>query len=636
MRSLLYLLCPAALMAAGIPYLTQPALCPTRPEIAFVSGGDIWIAPAKGGQAHMLISHPADESRPLYSPDGSKLAFVSTRTGGGDIYVLSFATDELKRITYDDGMEQLDAWSRDGKWIYFSTGAYDVGRENDLYRVSAEGGTPMAVSADRFTHEFEAAPAPDGSTIAFAARGNGHQQRWRHGHRHLHESEIWTAKLNQNQSTPLSYEKLVDLNGRNVWPMWMPDDKQFYFMSDRSGAQNIWSLNLGAKAPKQVTKFNDGRVLWPSIGYDGKAIVFERDFKILQLDTKNNEAYALPITLVGSAASPAIAHLSLNQFTDLELSPDSRKIAVIAHGEVFAASARDGGEAMRVTHTPAAESQLTWAPDSTKIAYLSPRDSVNHVFLYDFAKHAETQLTNASSADSGPKFSPDGKSLAYLRNRKEIHIFDVDSKQDHLAASGYVGRFTWSPDSKWIAYANAEKNSLRNIFVVEAAGGEPHQISFLANTNVNAIQWSPDGKYILYETSQRTETPQIARIDLKPKQPEYVEQKFDDLFKPEAPTRGGRGASVETKPPVKVEIDFNDMKSRISMLPVGLRLNQPQISPDGKYLLFSAAVAGQTNLYLYPLEETPGRGGRGGRGGVGEGRGVRQLTSTAGAKTRAH
>src|ERR1700722_14756288 len=93
----LFLLAGAAL-ADGIPYLSQPALCPTRPEIAFVSGGDIWVAPAKGGEAHLLISHPADESRPLYSPDGNKLAFISTRTGRGNIYVLTLATGDLKRM----------------------------------------------------------------------------------------------------------------------------------------------------------------------------------------------------------------------------------------------------------------------------------------------------------------------------------------------------------------------------------------------------------------------------------------------------------------------------------------------------------------------------------------------------------
>src|SRR5882724_509425 len=117
MRSFLLLTLSLATLRAAVPYLTEPALCPTRPEIAFVSGGDIWVAPSKGGEAHLLISHPADESRPLYSPDGARLAFVSTRTGGGDIYVLTLSSGELKRLTFDDGMEQLDAWSRDGKWI---------------------------------------------------------------------------------------------------------------------------------------------------------------------------------------------------------------------------------------------------------------------------------------------------------------------------------------------------------------------------------------------------------------------------------------------------------------------------------------------------------------------------------------
>src|SRR5579872_6687355 len=610
---LLSLSISAAGSAAGIPYMTQPALCPTRPEIAFVSGGDIWVAPAKGGEAHLLVSHPADDSRPLYSPDGTKLAFVSTRTGGGDIYVLTLANGELKRLTFDDRMDQLDAWSRDGKWIYFSSGAHDVGGKNDLYRVSVEGGTPLAVSADRFTNEFQAAPSPDGLTLAFAARGVSDQQWWRHGHSHLDESEIWLRKDGG------TYERVIDLNGKNVWPMWMPDTRQFYFMSDRGGTENIWTHTLGGK-PRQVTKFTDGRVLWPSIGYDGKAVVFERDFKIWQLDTKNGEAYALPITLVGSAASPGMQHLTLSQFTDLALSPDAKKIALIAHGEIFAASARDGGDAIRVTNTAGPESAVVWSPDSTRIAYLSQRDAITHVFTYDFTKRAETQWTRDAASDQSPHFSPDGKMIAFLRDRKELRIIDLDSKQERALATGFIGSgfgsasFSWSPDSKWVAYANSGAESLRNLFVVPVSGGAGREITFLANTNVNGIQWGPDGKYVLYNTSQRTETPQVARVDLTPRLPNFTEEKFEDLFKPEPP-RAGRGGNADAKPPVKpVEIDFEDIKSRITMLPIGLNVAQPQISPDGKSLLFSANVGGQTNLYLYPLDASPA-GGRGGRGG---------------------
>ncbi len=647
MRILAILLAAAAsAAAAGIPYLTEPTLCPTRPEIAFVSGGDIWVVSAKGGEAHLLVSHPAEESRPLYSPDGARLAFVSTRTGGGDIYILTLASGELKRLTFDDSLDQLDSWSRDGKWIYFSNGTHDVGHKNDIYRVSSEGGTPMPVSADRFTNEYQGAPSPDGLSVAFAARGNGDQQWWRHGHSHLDESEIWLrkdgAKDGTKDGTAGAYEKLVDLNGRNNWPMWAPDGKQLYFMSDRTGTENIWSLPVGAK-PKQVTKFTNGRVLWPSMGYDGKAIVFERDFKIWQLDTKNGEAYALPITLMGSSAGVGTTHVALNQFTGLDLSPDGKKIVLVGHGDVFAASAHDGGEALQVTHTPGPESQVAWAPDSSRIVYVSQRDAIMHVFLYDFTHRAETQLTSGAKSDQGPRFSPDGKTIAYIRDKHELRLIDPESKQDRVLVSGYIGGgfdrgvFEWSGDGQWIAYAATGDSGLRNVYVVPAAGGTGRQISFLANSNVNSIHFSPDGKYLLYETGQRTETPQIARIDLTPALPKFAEERFDDLFKPDAP-RGRGGAAAEAKPPAKpVEIDFDGIRERISMLPLGLDISNPQISPDGKLLLFTATVAGQQSLYLYPMEtDAAGGGGRGGRGGGGGGgRTARQLTTTPGGKQRA-
>ncbi|HKE59912.1 MAG TPA: hypothetical protein VKB46_24545, partial [Pyrinomonadaceae bacterium] len=176
------------------PYFTEPALSPDRKEIAFVSGGDIWTVPATGGVAALLVSHPANESRPLYSPDGKQLAFVSTRTGNGDIYVLTLASGELKRLTFDDGLDQLDAWSRDGRWLYFSSASRDVGNLNDVFRVSVEGGTAMQVSADRYTNEYFSAPSPDGTTLAFTARGIVSGQWWRKGHSHIDESEVWLLR----------------------------------------------------------------------------------------------------------------------------------------------------------------------------------------------------------------------------------------------------------------------------------------------------------------------------------------------------------------------------------------------------------------------------------------------------------
>src|SRR3712207_5690019 len=115
------------------PYFYEPSVSPDRKEIAFVSGGDIWTVPSVGGEARLLVSHPATESRPLYSPDGRRMAFVSTRTGNGDVYVLDFGSADLRRMTYDDGAETLDAWSHDGRWLYFSSTARDISASNDIY-----------------------------------------------------------------------------------------------------------------------------------------------------------------------------------------------------------------------------------------------------------------------------------------------------------------------------------------------------------------------------------------------------------------------------------------------------------------------------------------------------------------------
>jgi tricorn protease len=101
-------LCLVTGLFAQKPYFTEPSVSPNRSEIAFVSSGDIWSAPLTGGEARLLVANPANETRPMYSPDGSRLAFVSNRTGNGDIYVLHLGTGELKRITFDDAAEVLD------------------------------------------------------------------------------------------------------------------------------------------------------------------------------------------------------------------------------------------------------------------------------------------------------------------------------------------------------------------------------------------------------------------------------------------------------------------------------------------------------------------------------------------------
>src|SRR5215510_3920105 len=128
-RHLLLCLLATGLLAPGEgpqPAFAEPGIAPDGSDIAFVSGGDIWTVPSSGGEARLLISNAANDTHPVYSPDKKQLAFVSTRTGGGDIYVLTFATGDVRRVTFDDGADQLDGWSRDGRYLYFYSNAHDL------------------------------------------------------------------------------------------------------------------------------------------------------------------------------------------------------------------------------------------------------------------------------------------------------------------------------------------------------------------------------------------------------------------------------------------------------------------------------------------------------------------------------
>ncbi len=266
--------------------MSEPSLSPDRREIAFVSGGDIWTVPATGGEARLLVSHPATDSRPLYSPDGTRLAFMSTRTGNGDIYVLTLATGQLERVTYDDVSDQLDAWSRDGKWhlLLVRQPRRRTGM-NDVFRVSADGrhadggerrslhaGVLVRAVAGRTQHDRihgdgASRPATGGGTATATRR----------------ERDL--AGAPRAAQSP-RYEAVTKDDARDAWPMWSGDGKALVLrVGQERAARTSGRIPRAGGEGAAVTSFTDGpRALADDRRYDGKTIVFERDFGVWTLD----------------------------------------------------------------------------------------------------------------------------------------------------------------------------------------------------------------------------------------------------------------------------------------------------------------------------------------------------------------
>jgi C-terminal processing protease CtpA/Prc/Tol biopolymer transport system component len=393
-------------------------------------------------------------------------------------------------------------------------------------------------------------------------------------------------------------------------------------------------------------------VLWPSISRDGRTIAFERDFGIWTVEATTGRTREVSIALRGAPAAAAVEHRSFtDQIQELALSPDGKKVAFTVHGEVFSASAKDGGEAARVTTTAGEESQLTWTPDSRHLVYVSDRGGVDQLFMYDFSAGRETQLTSGRGRDEMPRVSPDGKWLAFERDSKELRVLDLssssDSRNERLVATGVFDTppfaeardYAWSPDSRFIAFLTASSKTFQNINIApvadagSATSGRP--VTFLSNTRAGSVSWSPDGTYLTYATGQRTEPGDVVRIDLVLRTPRFREDQFRDLFKeeqrkppldpapnPAAPPDPLSAAIDRARP---VEIVFDEIRRRANVLPVGVDVGAQEVSPDGKWLLLTATAARQQNLYVYSTDELSK-----------EPAVARQLTSTPGGKRSAH
>ncbi len=637
---------PAQDGVAGVPSFAEPAVSPDHSEIAFVSGGDVWSVPAGGGTARLLVAAEGAASRPLFSPDGKRLAFVSNRPGALGIDVVTLDGGGLVRLTHGDSAPNLSAWSPDGKFVYFASAEKNIAYFSDIMRVPASGGTPMRVVGERFVNAMDAMPSPDGAALAYVR--NGFVQWWRRGHSHMDESELVVERGD-------TYDELTHGDAKDRWPMWAPDGRTLYFVSDRSGSDQLWSRDAGGRL-KQLTSLQGGEdVLWPTLSRDGRLLAFEHSFGIWTYDTASGATRPLAIETRGAPELEQRQRVTLtSRFSALDLSPDGKKVAFVARGHVFAASASEGGEAQEATtHEDAAYDLPVWSKDSRHVALVVDRGTQQAIATYEFPDGPERILTPAGHHDDYPHWSPDGTLLAYVRDGRELHVLDVATRADRVLVHGVLDRrpfgdlgdIAFSPAGDWIAYIDSDREGFANVDVVRTGGGEPRAISFLPNVNAGPLAWSPDGTRVFFATSQRTENGQIAQIDLIPRAPRFREDEFRRLFqtepnRPELPSRTipspppssapKPSPSASPRPPASAAppaahhttIDFDGIRERLTLVPTGLDAASVGVTPDGKTLIFVANAAAEQNVYAFSIDETSDEPGV-----------ARQLTSTQGRKS---
>src|SRR5262249_29145365 len=213
--------------------LQQPTV--SRTSIVFSYAGDLWTVGREGGSAKRLTTGIGVETDPVFSPDGSTVAFTGQYDGNTDVYVIPSAGGVPKRLTYHPAPDVTLGWTPDGKNVLFRSAMHSYSRFNRLFTVPVDGGPPAELPLPMGE---EASFSPDGSRLAYLPLATAFDI-WKH-YRGGRTTAIWIARLSDS-----SIEKLPRENSNDFNPMWVGN--RVYFLSDRDGPVTLYYYDTAAK-----------------------------------------------------------------------------------------------------------------------------------------------------------------------------------------------------------------------------------------------------------------------------------------------------------------------------------------------------------------------------------------------------
>ncbi|MDD3643253.1 MAG: peptidase S41, partial [Candidatus Krumholzibacteria bacterium] len=372
-----------------------------RETVVFVSGEDIWTAPAAGGQAVRLTLHDGEERFPKFSPDGSMIAFTGEYDGNADVYVMDSRGGNITRVTWHPGFDEVVGWHPLKNKIIFSSSRGAWSRFSRLYLIAPDGtGLEELIMHEAVQGSF----SPDGSAIAYnrISRENRTWKRYRGGM----SQDIYIFDFAGNADS-----RLTDFPGTDRIPMWIGD--RIYFSSDRDRVLNIWYYDTNSKEYAQVTRHAEYDVRRPSEGTG--SIVYELGGDIWRLDTVSGEAARVDIE-VGSDAPETRPYLKdvSDLVTDIDISPSGKRALISARGEVFTVPL-EHGPTRNLTASPGSrEKDAVWSPDGTRIAWFSDASGEYEIWIArpGTGKDPARLTTHRDGYRHTLRWSPDGKKLA--------------------------------------------------------------------------------------------------------------------------------------------------------------------------------------------------------------------------------
>jgi tricorn protease len=507
-------------LATGNLDARQPATLFRYPDISkdsivFSYANDLWIVPKEGGTARPLASPPGLEAMPRFSPDGRSIAFVGSYDAGRDLYVLPVAGGVPQRVTHHPTTEMLTDWTPDGGLIFATADLGGLGRQAQLFTVPASGGLPTRLPVPYGTN---GAISADGTWLAYTPHSTDNRtwKRYRGGM----ATDVWLFNLKTGES-----RRATDWEGTDTLPMWHGDT--MYYLSDEGGSDdthrlNIWSYDLASGKREQVTRFTEHDVKWPAISPEGPGkgeIVFQNGASLWRLDLATRTSNAVPISIPGDRPKLMPQVIDANGFIQgSSISPSGKRVAVQARGDLWSAPAENGTPRNLTRTSGIAERDPSWSPDGKWIAFFSDETGEYELFVMPADGKGERRKVTSDGTcfRTGITWSPDSRKAIVGDKTGAAYLVDVESGTSTLIDKDpwdiRFGPFSWSPDSRWIAYArgsDAERSS--RVCLYDTVEGKSHQVTSGMFNDSNPT-FDRKGDWLVF-TSERSFNPKYSALD---------------------------------------------------------------------------------------------------------------------------
>ena len=513
-------------MAAGASAVTplwmrDVRISPDGKEIVFCYKGDIYKVAASGGEAVRLTTHDSYEASPVWSPDGKQIAFSSDRYGNPDIFVMYSEGGPARRLTSNSAAETPSAFTPDGKYVVFSASIQDPASSalfptsamTELYKVSVGGGK---------TEQILGTPAEmvcydrSGGRFLYQDR-KGFEDEWRKHHTSSITRDVWMYDARTGKHT-----NLTDRPGEDRNPVWAAGEKEFYFLSERDGGSfNVYKAAVdNPQQVERLTSFKTHPVRFLSAGgngllcytYDGEIYTQQKGGKPQKVNvTLTRDDEDIPASLsFSSGASEAV------------VSPDGKQVAFIVRGDVFVTSV-EYGTTRQITHTSEAEEGLSFGADNRTLVYSSLRNGNWELYTAKISRKEDLNFPNATLIEEEvllpsktvecmyPKFSPDGKEVAFIEDRIRLKVVNLESKKVRQITDGSTWyelgapfSYSWSPDGKWftLEFIAHQHDPYTDIALVSADG--KGSLVNLTNSGYTSgsPKWVMGGNAVLFTTER--------------------------------------------------------------------------------------------------------------------------------------